>query len=139
MIRTLINHALLLALFIFTFEISANSEESKIMAVRAASNAALKALNEELNMKYMTDNALITASNGTLLKGKAGLRDYIAQFADEKPMYWVRKTEEIIVNSDKGLAWESGIWHAYWYDDQKQEQPLNNGKYSAQWIMTDGK
>lgn len=111
----------------------AEPDEAQIRAVRDASNAALAQLDEELNMTFMTDDAFITTSSGALLAGKADLREYIAKFANDRPMYWVRTPLEIIVNADKGAAWEQGVWRAYWADDKTMDNPLNHGKYSAHW------
>jgi ketosteroid isomerase-like protein len=120
-------------------ELLAQSSEERILAVREASNAALKALDEEANFEFLTDNVLITTGNGTLLSGKDELKAYIESAADAPPMFWVRTPADIIVNEERGLAWETGIWHAYSADDPNEESPVFHGNYAAQWIHQSGK
>jgi ketosteroid isomerase-like protein len=119
-------------------ELFAQSSEERIHAVREASNAALKALDEEANFEFLTDDVLITTGNGTLLSGKDELKAYIESAADARPMYWVRTPADIIVNEDRGLAWESGVWHAYSSDEPNEESPVSHGNYAAQWIHQSG-
>ncbi|PWN05738.1 nuclear transport factor 2 family protein [Rhodohalobacter mucosus] len=116
----------------------AQSSEQQIRAVREASNAALKALDEEANSEFLTDDVLITTGNGTLISGKDKLRDYIADASDAQPMYWVRTPDEIIVNDVRGLAWEAGVWHGYHADDINGETSVFHGNYAAQWIRKSG-
>lgn len=113
----------------------AQTDIEQIKAVRAASNAALKALDETTNFSYLTDDVLITTGNGTLLSGKAALKSYIENAADSPAMYWIRSSEEIVVNKERGLAWETGIWHGYYADDQEAANPVIQGKYSAMWTQ----
>ena len=113
----------------------AQTQVEQIQAVREASNAALKALDEESNFNYLTDDVLITTGNGTLLYGKEALKKYIESASNSKPMYLVRTTEEIIVNEDRGLAWEQGVWNAYYAEDQNGKFSIYNGKYSAMWTL----
>ena len=139
--RLIINGCILLRILFISVssgELFAQSSEEKIRSVRAASNAALKALNEEANMEFLTDDVLIATGAGTLLSGKDELRAYIESVADASPMYWVRTPAEIIVNEERGLAWESGVWHAYSADDNNEESPVSHGNYAAQWIHLSG-
>ncbi len=117
----------------------AQSSNDRIRSVREASNAALKALDEEANIEFLTDDVLITTGNGKLLSGKDKLKAYIRLAADGPPMYWVRTSIEIIVNEERGLAWETGIWKAYSADDLDEEFPVFHGNYAAQWILLTGK
>ena len=119
-------------------ELIAQSSEDRIRAVREASNAALKALDEEANFEFLTDDVLITTGNGTLLSGKDELKAYIESAADAEPMYWIRTPGEIIVNEERGLAWETGVWHGYYTNDPNEENPVVQGKYAAQWTRTSG-
>jgi ketosteroid isomerase-like protein len=124
--------------FIHGGELFAQSSEEKIRSVREASNVALKALDEEANFQFLTDDVLITTGNGTLLSGKDELKAYIESATDARPMFWVRAPAEIIVNEERGLAWETGVWHAYTADDPNEESPVFHGNYSAQWIHQSG-
>ncbi|WP_282958244.1 hypothetical protein [Halalkalibaculum roseum] len=42
------------------------------------------------------------------------------------------------MNEERGLAWETGILHAYSASDPSEENPLSHGKYAAQWILESG-
>ena len=127
-----------LILSIHGVELFAQSSEERIRSIREASNAALKALDEEANFEFLTDDVLITTGNGTLLSGKDELKAYIESAADARPMFWVRTPTEIIVNEERGLAWETGVWHAYSADDPNEESPVSHGNYAAQWIHQSG-
>ncbi len=124
--------------FMSAEEVFAQSSEDRIRAVREASNAALKALDEEANLQFLTDDVLITTGNGTLLSGKGELKAYIESATDSTPMFWIRTPNEIIVNEERCLAWEKGVWHAYSADDPNEESPIFYGNYAAQWIHQSG-
>ena len=139
--RKLFGAAFLSTLFlIFTpFEaLFGQSAQEQIRSVRDASNTALKALDEEANLAFLTDDILITTGNGTLLSGKDELIAYISSASDAAPMYWIRTPNETIVNEERGLAWESGVWHGYYADDQNEESPVFHGNYAAQWTRESG-
>lgn len=133
--------ALLLSIIIITQLLitstlaNAQNDKDEILSVRNASNAALKNLDNELYLTFLTDKALYTISNGTLIQGKENLRKYINQATGSK-MYWVRTPTEIDVNAGLGLAWESGTWKGYTLDSGQKS--VTGGKYSAQWIKLKG-
>ena len=129
---------LIMALFLLlvTESLSAQASEGMIRAVRDSSNAALKALDEEANMRFLTNDVLITTGSGSLLSGKDELLAYIESATGTAPMYWIRTPEEIIVNEERGLAWETGVWNGYSGDDRDEENPLFQGNYAAQWVRT---
>ena len=52
-------------------------------------------------------------------------------------MYWIRDTKDIIINTKRGLAWETGVWNGY--DPEKGEDSIVNGNYSAMWTKASGK
>ncbi|MEH6514661.1 MAG: nuclear transport factor 2 family protein [Psychroserpens sp.] len=120
----------LLSAFIFTSELSSQTNKEQILAVRNASNQALKSYDNEKVLSYLTDDVLTTTGNGTLLSGKKALTEYIFDGGESK-MYWIRTTKEIVVNEKRGLAWENGIWNAY--DPEKGNHSIINGNYSAMW------
>lgn len=133
--------SVLCGVYLFTTHLDtlyAQTSEEQIRIVREASNAALKALDEEANFEFLTDNVLITTGNGSLISGKDELRSYIAAASDAQPMYWVRIPGEIRVNEERGLAWETGVWNGYDADDQNGKTPLFRGNYAAQWIRVSG-
>lgn len=116
-----------------TAELASQTDKEQILALRNASNEALKSYDNEKVLSYLTDDVLITTGNGTLLAGKKALADYIFGGGESK-MYWVRDTKEIIVNEKRGLAWENGIWNAY--DPEKGSEAIINGNYAAMWTKT---
>jgi len=50
-------------------------------------------------------------------------------------MFWVRSPKEVNVNSERGLAWESGTCNGFTEDS---DQPVVGGKYSAMWTKESG-
>jgi ketosteroid isomerase-like protein len=126
---------LMIALLLVSSGLVAQTDEVQIMALREASNLALKAYDNEKVLSFLTDDALTTTGNGTLLAGKEALKTYIAGGAASK-MYWVRSPKEITVNAQNGLAWETGTWKGY--DPEKGPYPVVGGNYSAMWTKDSG-
>lgn len=128
-----INQTLFTGLFclILNSALFAQTDKEQIASNRKASNYALKVYDHQKVLSYLTDDVLITTGNGTLLCGKEELQAYIKQGGDSK-MYWVRDAQEIVVNADRGLAWERGVWHGY--DPEKSTDAVINGNYSAMWV-----
>lgn len=116
-------------------EVLAQNDEAEIRSIRLASNAALKAYDHEMELSFLTDDCLLTTGAGTLLVGKAALRNYIEVSAPSK-MYWVRSPLEIVVNAQNSLAWERGSWKGY--DPEQGEHQVVGGNYAAQWTKADG-
>lgn len=124
-----------LCIFIYTSELLSQNNKEQILAIRNASNLALKSYKNEQALSYLTNDVLITTGNGVLLSGKKALEHYISEGGKSK-MYWIRETKEIIVNEKRGLAWENGIWNGY--DPEKGDDSIVNGNYSAMWINESG-
>lgn len=122
-------------LFLTAGRLEAQSEMKQILKQREASNKAIKDLDHELSYTFLTEDVLITTGNGTLLKGKAELIDYVNQAKDSK-MYWIRTAEEVDVNTKTGLAWEKGTWQGF--DPEKGRKSVVQGKYSAMWTKSSG-
>ncbi|MBY5951326.1 nuclear transport factor 2 family protein [Algoriphagus marincola] len=120
--------------FLFHFTFAQESEKSQILAQREASNQALRAFDEELNATFLTDDVLITTGAGTLISGKEALMDYVQEVQGPR-MYWVRTPDEIIVNPETQLAWETGTWKGF---VEGSEEATVGGKYSAQWTKKSG-
>jgi len=120
---------------IFSSEVFSQTDKEQIAQIRKASNAALRSYDNAKVLSYLTENALTTTGNGTVLCGKEELRNYILA-AGKSKMYWVRDTREITVNTERGLAWETGTWKGY--DPDISEESIVNGKYSAQWTKASG-
>ena len=81
------------------------------------------------------DDVLTTTGNGSLLCGKKELEAYILEGGKSR-MYWIRETKEIIVNQNRGLARETGIWNGY--NPEKGVDPVIIGNYSAMWTRESG-
>ena len=124
-----------LSILFFTSDLHAQTDKEQILAIRNASNLALKSYEKEEVLSYLTDDVLITTGNGALLSGKKELEKYILDGGKSK-MYWVREAKEIIVNEKRGLAWENGIWNGY--DPGKGEDSIIKGNYSAMWTKGSG-
>lgn len=116
-------------------QLKAQTDIEQIAIARNASNAALKSYDIELLYTFLTDDVLITTGNGTLLNGKEELKAYIMSFGVNK-MYWIRTSNEIEINNERGLAWESGTWKGY--DPEKSSKAIASGKYSAMWTKESG-
>lgn len=123
-------------LFISCTQVNAQTDKEQIIKVRNASNEALKSLDNELSYTFLTDDVMITTGNGTLINGKEEFRKYDNEYEDNT-MYWIRLADELEVNMERGLAWESGTWKGY--DLKKGGKPIVNGKYSAMWTKSSGK
>lgn len=131
MFRTLLLTTLL---GLISISVYAQSDKDQIRAAREASNEALQNYDTEGLLFFLTENVLITTGAGTLIHGKEELRGYINS-QDGPRMFWVRSPNEIDVNSERGLAWESGSWKGY---TEGSDQPVVGGKYSAMWTKESG-
>jgi hypothetical protein len=107
---------LMVSVMLFTSGLYAQTDVADIVALREASNLALKSYDNAKVLSFLTDDVLTTTGNGTLLAGKQALNAYILDGGTNK-MYWVRTPKEITVNGPRGLAWENGSWNGY--DPQK--------------------
>ncbi|TDQ17008.1 uncharacterized protein DUF4440 [Algoriphagus boseongensis] len=117
-----------------SFTQTQDPEVTAILAQRQASNKALRNFDEELNDTFMTDDVLITTGAGMLISGKAALANYVPPVSGSR-MYWIRTPDEVIVNPETQLAWETGTWKGY---VEGSENPVVGGKYSAQWTKKSG-
>lgn len=113
----------------------AQHDKDEILRLRNAYNTALKNYDIELSLSFMTEGILSTISSGALIQGKPNLREYIRSKSDTK-MYWVRTPKEIDVNTETGLAWETGTWKGY--TPESGDKSVTGGKYSAQWLKING-
>lgn len=109
-------------------------DKELILAQREASNQALRAFDEELNASFSTEDAFITTGAGTLIAGKEELSAYLKSQKGPK-MYWIRTPNEVLVNPETQLAWETGNWKGYL---EGSDEAVVGGKYSAQWTKKSG-
>lgn len=126
---------LVLAFWFSVTTLSAQTDTEQILAIRNASNQALKAYDNEKVLSYLTADALTTTGNGTLLSNKNALKEYILE-GGKSTMYWVRTATEIVVNEKRGLAWENGTWKGY--DPKQGDDAFVGGNYSAMWTKASG-
>ena len=124
-----------LAFWLSVAALSAQTDTEQILAIRNASNQALKAYDNEKVLSYLTADALTTTGNGTLLSNKNALKEYILE-GGKSTMYWVRTATEIVVNEKRGLAWENGTWKGY--DPKQSDDAFVGGNYSAMWTKASG-
>ncbi|EOZ96616.1 hypothetical protein A33Q_2386 [Indibacter alkaliphilus LW1] len=132
--KILVTPIIVLLLLLPEISFSQNEEISKILSQREASNQALRAFDEELNASFSTEDALITTGAGTLISGKKELMKYIQESTGPK-MYWIRTPDEVLVNPQTKLAWETGTWKGY---VEGSDKAVVGGKYSAQWTKASG-
>lgn len=126
---------LVVCMLMLSSRLYSQTEKEQIRAARNASNTALKTYDNDTVLSYLTEDVLTTTGNGTLLCGKEALARYIKEGGKSK-MYWIRDAREIIVNTERRLAWERGIWNGY--DPEKSDEPIVNGNYSAMWTKKSG-
>lgn len=112
-----------------------HADQKEILSKREASNAALKSLDDDRYLDFLTHDVLITTGNGTLISGKDELVAYIASGSGTRAMYWIRTPDEITVNETRGLAWETGTWQGFYAGEENENEPVIQGNYSAQWIL----
>ena len=114
---------------------TAQDDRQQIHNIREASNQALQSYDHEKVLSFLTDDALTTVSNGTLLSGKEALRKFILAAGNNK-MYWIRTPVTVEINQRLGLAWENGAWKGY--DPEKGKDPVVGGNYAAMWTKASG-
>ena len=124
-----------LCILIFTSDLFSQNDQEQILAIRNASNLALKSYENEEVLSYLTDDVLTTTGSGVLLSGKKALEKYILDGGESK-IYWIRTPKEIIVNDKIKLAWENGNWKGY--DPEKGSNSIVSGNYSAMWTKESG-
>ena len=82
-----------LCMLFFTSELFSQTDKEQIVSIRNASNSALKSYDTKEVLSYLTDDALTTTGNGTLLCGKAELEQYILGVEKVKCIgYVIQKT-----------------------------------------------
>ncbi len=134
MIKNLFAALLSLLVLLSGVSFAQESEIDQILSQREASNQALRAFDEELNATFSTEDALITTGAGTLIAGNEALSAYLKSQNGPK-MYWIRTPDEVIVNPNTLLAWETGTWKGY---HENSDEAVVGGKYSAQWTKASG-
>ena len=113
------------------------SDKNLIHDIRSKSNLALKSHHIDTVISLLTDDINIAASNGKIFSGKEefgrALRDV---FNTNPDLYYVRSSEEVLLNKDNSIAWEKGNWVAL--RPESKDWDSYGGLYSAYWIKKDG-
>jgi hypothetical protein len=118
----------------FVYSQNADKEIAEIQAQRNASNNAIRQFDDALSNTFLTEDSFITTGAGTLIAGKDALLSYIENAKGLK-MYWVRTPDEIRVNLNTMLAWESGTWEGFYENDSIS---VVGGNYAAMWTKASG-
>ena len=134
----------LFSIFIFLFisrPISAQDSlvlnKNEILIIRSQSNLAIKNHQIENVLTYLTEDINIAASNGEIFSGKIAFKGALSNVFSRNPdLYFVRKPDEVLINTENNIAWEKGTWVAL----RPQTENWNNygGNYSAYWVKIDG-
>ena len=129
-------------LFIVTYsstqaQDSLGIDKSVILELRLKSNLALKNHQIENVLGYLTDDINIAASNGKIFSGKEDFRAALIDIFNTYPdLYFVRNSEEVILNIENNVAWEKGYWISL--RPETTDWITYGGKYSAYWVKNDG-
>ena len=116
------------------FSFSQEKEIAKTLSHREASNAALRAFDENLNASFLADDVLITTGAGILISGKM---DLVITSKNRLVQEYIGSEAQM-----KSLSIPKPIWPGKREPgkDIKRDQknPLLGGKYSAQWTKKSG-
>lgn len=116
---------------------SVGVDKNLILELRLKSNLALKNHQIENVLAYLTEDINIAASNGKIFSGKDDFRTALADIFTAYPdLYFVRNSEEVILNTENNVAWEKGYWVAL--RPETIDWKTYGGKYSAYWVKKDG-
>lgn len=116
---------------------SIDVSRSEILKLRLDSNLAIKNHQIDTVLEYLTDGINIAASNGEIFSGKIAFKNALNNIFSRNPdLYFVRNSEEIILNTEENIAWEKGTWSAL---RPKTDNWKNyGGNYSAYWVKMNG-
>jgi hypothetical protein len=86
---------------------SLDADKNEILNVRKESNLAFKNHQIEKILSFLTEDLNIAASNGKIISGKTNFKeDLTALFIGNPDLYFVRNSEEVLLNVEKNIAWE---------------------------------
>ena len=117
----------IVALVLASFSTAATARPvDAIYGARAASNAAIAEHDAEGAVRALAPEALIFASGGTLISGKAAMRAaFSAVFADARFKTLIRRPTRIELGMAVGA--ETGVWTGRWTNH------VVTGTYLARW------
>jgi ketosteroid isomerase-like protein len=134
--RLLIPLLLPLSLALVPGTAQAQSDEgaaAEIRAARLAQNRALAAPLLDSAATFWTEDVVVVASRGAVLRGK---NQYRMAFAGDSAIVYVRTPATIHVASAWPLAWEEGQWSGHLGAGGPE---VIGGRYAAQWHRIDGR
>lgn len=104
------------------------AEADRIRAIRAASNAAIRAHDMAALLPAFAEDAVFAWSNGSSSSGRAAMQAFFARdFADPAFGAYIRTPAHVIVSQNGLRAAEHGTWTAL------KTGTRYGGDYSAQW------
>ena len=104
-----------------------------IRAARAAQNAAIAAHDLDGVAQFWTEDVVITAGLGRVLRGR---ENYRRAFELDSGMVYERTPDHVELSAEFPLAFETG----HWTGRRGADGPiLIGGRYSAQWVRQDGR
>ena len=116
---------------------SSKQEKQSILEIRKLSNRALKTHQLPDFLSYFSDDLSITSGNGSVVRGKDSLANYLTRvFAETEDLYFVRTPQRVTVNDTGDRAWEDGKWVGL----RPQTAGWENigGQYAAMWVKEAG-
>lgn len=109
------------------------ADEAAVRLARAEQNSAIARHDLDRVAQFWTEDVVITAGLGRVLRGRASYRE---AFQLDSGMVYERTPDDIQVSSQWPLAFETGQWTGR---RGAQGAPLISGRYSAQWVRRDGR
>lgn len=116
---------------------SSKVDKQAILETRKLSNRALKAHDLQTFLSFFADDLSITSGNGSVVRGKDSLENYLSRvFAEDEDLYFVRTAQRVSVSDTGDRAWEEGKWVGL-----RPETPdwrNIGGQYAAMWVKQEG-
>jgi ketosteroid isomerase-like protein len=108
-------------------------EEAAVRAARADQNRAIAAHDLDRIAEFWTEDVVITAGLGRVLRGRTSYRE---AFQLDSGMVYERTPDQIHVSAQWPLAFESGRWTGR---RGANGPTILGGRYSAQWVQRGGR
>ena len=78
--------------------------------VSTKSNLAIKNHEVENVLSFLTEDINKAASNGEIHSGKIAFKNALTTiFSNNPDLYFVRNSEEVLLNAEKNIAWEKAL------------------------------
>jgi len=131
--------AILLSLSTLTLMAQRTSKSDKhaILETRKSSNRAMKAHQLADFLSYFSEDLSITSGNGSVVRGKDSLENYLSRvFEEDKDLYFVRTAQRVNVSASGDRAWEEGKWVGLRPETANWQNI--GGQYAAMWVKEQG-